>query len=181
MDAPEHRYMMSVMLADATGQAYVTVFNEQVTGQQGAQYTAVLQAGSLPICLAICPFFPVQGPNAHVTFASRCLDGFQQWPLCCKAPSTRPILTLCAFHSLSCAVQGATLLGCSADEAAAKQENDPEAFKRCVGMMQPLHPFALMGQPRSGPQHGLLSTTGMLAASWSRRLVLHGVTTQCRF
>jgi hypothetical protein len=30
VDTPEHRYMMTIRLADLTGEAYVTVFNEQV-------------------------------------------------------------------------------------------------------------------------------------------------------
>jgi hypothetical protein len=46
--------------------------------------------------------------------------------------TTRPLLFV--HSTLPCTAQGATLLGCSADEAAAKQENDPEAFKRCVCM-----------------------------------------------
>jgi replication factor A1 len=38
VEAPEHRYMITVRLADPTGETYSTVFNEQVghTGQDTA-------------------------------------------------------------------------------------------------------------------------------------------------
>lgn len=117
VDVPEHRYMMSVMLADATGQAYVTVFNEQVRGA-GAHHTHISHYCSL--------LWPATMACTNAPLSS-------MWLFQIQSPNSgMPLLTVSASHTALCC-PGRNTAGVQCRRGSSKAGERPRGVQKvCV-------------------------------------------------
>jgi hypothetical protein len=124
-------------VADLTGEAYVTAFSEQVRTTL-TQETREEQGQHLVGTSAMVAASRRTGKVVHEKSHRRSLN--QARVHCGSGRTCSDISTaVCSFstaHAAACAIlpglllQAETLLGCSAGEAAMKQQNDPAAFNR---------------------------------------------------
>lgn len=155
VDTPEHRYVMTIRLADLTGEAYVMLFNEQVgvgRSKEEVSHAAIRQlhrkqTGGKKPCISphnlrglttkcrVQPSLCVDRGDVtnHCLHTMVCVYVGVH---CTRVLGGSGSLLLshwnrvCLYHSRCPPVQAETLLGCSAGEAAMKQQNDPAAFNR---------------------------------------------------